>query len=83
MNDILAELEIYTGKLISGDITPIVYDMFKDSEDILGLIRYLDKQEGKVTDVYIDRPSETEGKDDTDRFDYEVWCSKCDVLESL
>lgn len=35
------EIEELTGKIFKGDLTPLVYDLFKDSNDIEGLIKYL------------------------------------------
>lgn len=80
MKEIVSEIELYTGKLIEGDLTPIIFEMVQDSPDIIGLIRYLDKQEGKVTDVHFDRPSETTRDDCVNRPDFEVWCSECEVI---
>lgn len=41
MKDIRVELEDYTSKLISGDITPVVFDLLKDSPDKKELFKYL------------------------------------------
>jgi len=39
------ELEELTGKIYRGDLTPLVYDLLKDSNDIKGLLHYLNKEE--------------------------------------
>lgn len=41
---IFNDLEAMTGKLIKGDITPIVYDMIKDSQYILEFVKEYDSQ---------------------------------------
>lgn len=51
------ELEELTGKLYRGDLTPLVYDLLKDSNDLKSLLAYL-KSEDIEEDVKpeIERP---------------------------
>lgn len=35
------EVECYTHKLSNGDLTPLVYDMLKDTSDVESLLEYL------------------------------------------
>ena len=37
----LDELQAHTGEVLRGDITPVVYDILKDTKDIDGLIDML------------------------------------------
>lgn len=46
------ELEEITGKLYNGDLTPLVYDLLKTSEDLESLLLYLTGEEvAKVEEV--------------------------------
>lgn len=42
------ELEDLTGKIFIGDLTPLVYDVLKDSKDITSLLQYLTGQDVDV-----------------------------------
>lgn len=35
------EVEFYTHKLSNGDLTPLIYDMLKGTNDLTGLLEYL------------------------------------------
>lgn len=49
MNKVIIEdIEIITGKCFSGDITPLVYLMLKETKDKEGLLRYLGYKEKKT-----------------------------------
>ncbi len=41
------EVELYTHKVSSGNLTPLIYDMLKDTEDVKGLLDYLGYSEEK------------------------------------
>jgi hypothetical protein len=47
------ELEDLTGVLFKGNITPLVYDLLKDTRDIKGLLKYLDEE---VPNDTVDEP---------------------------
>ncbi len=41
------EVELYTHRVSSGNLTPLIYDMLKDTEDVKGLLDYLGYSEEK------------------------------------
>lgn len=48
------EIEHYTHKLSSGDLTPLIYDMLKETSDLKGLLEYLgyiEEEKNKTNNV--------------------------------
>lgn len=77
-NIALQELEVLTGKYLSGDITPIVYDLLKDTRYKSELISYL--SEGKIVNVDNNKSNTTACEEDNLRPDFEKWFSGCEQL---
>ena len=77
-NIALQELEVLTGKYLSGDITPIVYDLLKDTKYKSELISYL--SEGKIVNVDNNKSNTTACEEDNLRPDLEKWFSGCEQL---
>lgn len=57
------ELEDLTGKLFKGDITPIVFDILKDTADVKGLLKYLN--------VVVEEENKTETKNEQEHPSFE------------
>lgn len=52
MNDFYKEeIEYLTGKLYNGDMTPLIFDLLKESCDPKGLLKYLTGEEIKEKQV--------------------------------
>lgn len=67
------ELENITGKLFKGDITPLVYDLLKDSTDLSGLILHLTGKEVEVkNEVKVQTPKSAPSFDD--------WFNSCQKI---
>lgn len=73
-----AELESLTGKVFNGDITPIVFDLLKDSKHVVELVKYLSK--GELSNVVINKPNNAVRKEDYDRPCFEKWFSNAERL---
>lgn len=77
-NDYKTELESLSGKVFNGDITPIVFDLLKDSKHIDKLIEHLRK--GDKKHVNNNKPNNTVRKKDYDRPCFEKWFSNAERL---
>ncbi len=74
MSTVRRELEFLTGKLIQGDITPIVYELLKDScykEDILMYESFLVKEH---------EISKRETMKEEGREDFDTWIKRVGIL---
>lgn len=73
-----AELELALQKVFTGDITPLVYDLIKDTQYKRELSAFL---KGKVnSNVYIDTTDSTSREKDNNRCSFEEWLSNCPEL---
>lgn len=68
-----SEIEFLTGKLYNGDLTPVVYELFKDTKDRNGLLCVLQEVTGEH--VYRNDTIETEDQKDNHRLSFEEWFS--------
>lgn len=72
---VIEDLELLTGKLIRGDITPIVYDMIKDSGYLeLFVSDYLDYMSDEEKKNVSEQNINNDSSEDTHRgFSFEEW----------
>ena len=71
------ELTTLTGKIFSGDITPLVFELFKDANDIPALIAYLG---GGEIDANNHKPDKVVREEGCHRPSVEEWLRKCEQL---
>lgn len=69
------ELEVILGKLISGDLTPVMYSLLKDTPDKESLLNYL---KGVKSDVRAKQSITTEDHEDNDNTRLAQWFSQYD-----
>lgn len=72
---LLTELEVLTGKLIRGDITPIVYELIKDSAFVKDIVTYSTREDEKEDDN-TDRGSYTPNNHSGSGLIYKDWFSE-------
>lgn len=77
MESLTAELTTVTGKIFSGDPTPLIYELLKDTKDMRGLLEYLTG--GKVN-VSNNKFDSTVRKKSSDRLSLEEWLAGCEKL---
>ncbi|MDR1523289.1 MAG: hypothetical protein LBS29_04995 [Endomicrobium sp.] len=77
---VIEELECVTGKLLRGDITTVVYDILKDSEDVSFIIKTL---EGVATNAETHEPCTRALQADDSGFSLEAWAATNGQLISL
>lgn len=88
-NSIVADLESITGKIIRGDITPIVYDLVKDSRYIDLFVKdYLDyvstSVKEEIKDNVCEQHDDSNTSENTNRgISLEGWLSDNGELISL
>ena len=75
------ELEILTGKLIRGDLTPIVYELIKDSPYLDDIFLYSSIQREDIGDVNEKKVSGHADHDIGRRDMFKVWLS--DEVQSI
>lgn len=75
MNNVVADLESLTGKIIRGDITPIVYELIKDSGHIQefkeDFMDYMSEERSK--DVLKQNIDSNTSEDTNTGFSFEKW----------
>lgn len=72
------ELESLTGKIFQGDLTPIVFDLLKESQSVEDLLRYLKKEEN--SDVDSNETQDAVRKESYNRPCFEEWFLNAEQL---
>lgn len=72
------ELESLTGKVFNGSITPIVFDLLKDSRHLDKLIKYLNK--GEKPNVDNNKSDNPVRKENNNRPCFEEWFRNAERL---
>lgn len=72
---LLTELEVLTGKLIRGDMTPIVYELIKDSAFVKDIVTYSTREDEKEDDS-TNRDTYTPNNHSGSGLVYENWFSE-------
>ena len=75
------ELELLSGKLIQGDLTPVVYSLIKDSPFLDDIFLYSSIQREDTADVNEEKVSGHANNDSNSRPAFAVWLS--DEVQSI